>query len=229
MISKEEEGDYIDLHAVENNPRWVVKEEKDSKLHDSRYFQEELNRNRFNLDLARKYFGDMMPKTMMVVGEADPKKNKRNTPQKLYFVQERMIGKSLYRLSAEEIVKYIPEIDEYLARVVIMYTSTLAENKKEHEKGIGITVDYHLKNPFIGKIYGNENEEKDRLWLVDLFPMVDFIPPKDFIRFIKENPAAVLRTKGIDLEEGQFPKFYRALQDLENNTALLNNSKSGLK
>lgn len=215
-LHEEQEGSYVDIYALQHDPRWIIKEQKDQTVWPEEYFNQEVERAKNHVDLAEKYFGESLAKTMIVVGEADAGKNKYENPKKIYFAQERIEGKSLYEADRETILGHAAELDVILTGIVRMYEDTLAQNRKSN-KTTGIMLDFHVGNILIGKRFANNKETKEQLWIVDTFPMADFLPPEDFSRVLEERLNPLLH-KGIDIKGIEFSRFQKALSDFRERT-----------
>lgn len=211
-LQNEQEGKYTDLYELKQNPRWVVKEQKDSVVWPSEYFERELEGTQQTLDLAHEYLGEALPETMLVVGEADPEKNKYKNSKKIYFVQERIDGKSLYESDTAMVNDHSAELDQVLEGVVRVYKDSWSL-KEGNKKKTGVMLDVHAKNLLIGKKWSAEEGTKEQLWFVDVFPTME-LQYKAFLRAL-EDRIARLREKGIDTEGSEFTKFHEARKALE--------------
>src|SRR3990167_6976145 len=101
----EAQGDYSDLHSFEGNDKYVVKEMRN--IHDFEDWQqkpiqefgvrEAAKEVGEGLSVLKKYLGDYLVPTMVVLGKGDENK------ESLYIVQERVLGESLANIDDEKL------------------------------------------------------------------------------------------------------------------------------
>ncbi|MDO8469769.1 MAG: hypothetical protein Q7S84_01975 [bacterium] len=211
-LHSEQEGKYVDLYELKGDPNWVVKEQKDKVAWPTEYFERELEETRRSLDLTRTHLGGALPETMLVVREADAEKNKYKNPRKIYFVQERIDGKSVYESDDAIVRDHIAELDRALAGMVRAYMDSWSL-KEGNTRKTGIMLDVHLKNLLIGRKRSAEKETEEQVWFVDVFPVME-LQCGTFLATLADRIAG-LADKGIDVTGPEFEKFHKARKDLD--------------
>ena len=162
----EAQGDYSNLHSFEDNDSYIVKEMRN--IHDFEDWQQKPIREfgvkeaakevGEGLSVLKKYLGDYLVPTMVVLGKGDENK------ESLYIVQERVLGESLANIDDEKLRAIEPALDNFFSSAIQMFLDTHEEDKLN-----GLFLDIFPGNFFVTF---NKAGEAEKLILVDVYPLM---------------------------------------------------------
>jgi hypothetical protein len=157
-------GSFFDVHEIESDPRFVVKELRELSLDVPGNVL--IERVKKSLELLKKYFEFYLPKTELVIGRSH-----EGSEPTLFVIQEKIDGKPLNfetNLTLEE----IRSLDDFISRMIEMYRNTY---NAENDKGKLPEVQLGGSALLLGKSLARPDEER-RFYLVDIYPLVELEP-----------------------------------------------------